>query len=239
MPNERIAFASFMNPRVPAVSRWWERESEVLASPPQLEYTSPLPEVAVLSRPAGKSLPTASAASFGNEGFAGPRSFNEVFTVWRLISGNHRELARGAGMFTSYAVAAAHAQSISGAVSGLSVTLVKHPDTGGYGWYGLPRITACPADPDVATLGARPGPFSGDCTGAAGRGKNPCHRRPARPSAPHWILRCRLCLRLAKRSFSAARQVNGLISARPVPIWLYPRARASSTENSSTFLPAV
>lgn len=124
-----------MNPRVPAVSRWWERESEVLASPPQLEYTSPLPEVAVLSRPAGKSLPTASAASFGNEGFAGPRSFNEVFTVWRLISGNHRELARGAGMFTSYAVAAAHAQSISGAVSGLSVTLVKHPDTGGYGWY--------------------------------------------------------------------------------------------------------
>ena len=140
--NERVAFASFMNQTMPAVARWREREAEVLASAPQPDYLSPVPEAAGHGRSASHSLPSASVGFFGNPAVAKPPYFYESLTVWRLISGNHRELARGVGMFASYARAAAHAESIRDAAPRLTVTLVQHRGTGALGWY--------------ASLGSRP-----------------------------------------------------------------------------------
>ncbi|WP_157372252.1 hypothetical protein [Arthrobacter sp. Soil736] len=124
-----------MNQGMPAVARWREREAEVLASGPQLDYISPLLVVASRVRSAVHSFPSASAVSFGNPGVAKPPNFQEILTVWRLISGNQRELARGVGIFTDYARAAAHAGSIRDAAPRLSITLVKHPGTRSLGWY--------------------------------------------------------------------------------------------------------
>lgn len=75
LPNERIAFASFMNQRMPAIARWREREAEVLGSPRQVDYESPLPELA-RRRPAGiPPCPPASAAYFRGRGPTSPHSF--------------------------------------------------------------------------------------------------------------------------------------------------------------------
>jgi len=131
-----------MNQTMPAVARWREREAEVLASPPQLDYVSPLADAAGRGRPASQSFPVVSAGFFGNPGGAKALNIHESFTVWRLISGNHRELARGVGMFAGYARAAAHAESIRDAAPSLIVTLVQHPGTRALGWY--------------ASLGSRP-----------------------------------------------------------------------------------
>jgi hypothetical protein len=131
-----------MNQRMPAVSRWREREAEVLALGPQLDNVSLLPEVTRSNHSASNSTSHASAAHLGRQGFAKHHSVHEIFTVWRLISGNHRELARGVGMFSGYARAAAHAQSVRDAASSLTVTLVQHPGMGALGWY--------------ASLGSRP-----------------------------------------------------------------------------------
>lgn len=57
VPNERMAFASFMNQKMPAVLQWRGREPEMLSPPRQLEHVSPLTEVACRGQSADCSLP--------------------------------------------------------------------------------------------------------------------------------------------------------------------------------------
>ncbi len=61
--------------------------------------------------------------------------FNQPLVVWRLISGNHRELGRGVGLFPSYAAAAAHAAAIQGHASELIVTFIQSQPARQFGWY--------------------------------------------------------------------------------------------------------
>lgn len=65
--------------------------------------------------------------------------FNQPLVVWRLISGNHRELGRGVGLFPSYAAAAAHATAALGAAKELTLTFVQSQSTLEFGWYASLR----------------------------------------------------------------------------------------------------
>lgn len=65
--------------------------------------------------------------------------FNQPLVVWRLISGNHRELGRGVGLFPSYAAAAANARTTQGAASELTITFVHNTAGREYGWYASLR----------------------------------------------------------------------------------------------------
>lgn len=65
--------------------------------------------------------------------------FNQPLVVWRLISGNHRELGRGVGLFPSRAAAAAHAAAAQGAAEELLVTFVQSQLSRGFGWYATFR----------------------------------------------------------------------------------------------------
>ena len=141
MPNERIAFTSFINQRVPAVDRWREREAEIFDSPLEPDYASPVPGLAHRGRGDTAALP-APLAPMAHQPAARPHPFNQSFTVWRLISANHREIARGAGMYADYAEAAAHAQRVRDAVPFLTVTFIRRAATGEYGWYA--SFGTCP-----------------------------------------------------------------------------------------------
>lgn len=134
VPNERIAFTSFINQRVPAVDRWREREAEIFDAPLEPDYASPVPDLAWRGRADTATLP-APLAAMAHRPAAKPRFFNQSFTVWRLISANHREIARGAGMYADYAEAAAHAQRVRDAAPLLTVTFIRRAATGEYGWY--------------------------------------------------------------------------------------------------------
>lgn len=141
VPNERISFTTFINQSAPAVTRWKERETECLTSLPQPEYVSRLEDLNGRAQPT--PVPSRSGKSTSTQPMLRkPSNFGEVFTVWRLISGNHRELARGAGMFPGYLQAAAHAQRVRDDADLLAVTFMRHRATGELGWYG--------------SLGARP-----------------------------------------------------------------------------------
>ncbi|MFE5836367.1 hypothetical protein [Arthrobacter sp. NPDC056493] len=132
--NERIALTSFKDQAAPAVARWKERETEVLASVPHPGFTLRNPQLLYRHRPAVPLVqPHAPVA---------PRpltrrvpGYREPVTIWRLISGNHRELGRGAGTFASEALAVSHAQSALDHASTLKVSFIRHPDTGTYGWH--------------------------------------------------------------------------------------------------------
>ncbi|HEU4667514.1 MAG TPA: hypothetical protein VFS79_07615 [Arthrobacter sp.] len=79
--------------------------------------------------------------------------FNQPLVVWRLISGNHRELGRGVGAFTSYAAAAANATAAQWSASELAVTFVQRQATKELGWYASlrdrPVLMACAWYPTV------------------------------------------------------------------------------------------
>lgn len=143
MPNERIAFTQFINPRMPAISRWREREEELMASPQDLDFPSPLLGLADRRQAANF---TQAAAPLMLRQTGKPPNFNETFIVWRLISANHRELARGAGVFPDYAQAAARAESVRDAAANLRVTLVRRSRTGELAWHaalgGRPVVLA-------------------------------------------------------------------------------------------------
>lgn len=134
MPNERIAFTSFIAQRVPAVARWQEREAEILDSPVEQDYASPVPDLARRGRTDASTLP-APLIPIASRPAAKPHPFNQAFTVWRLISANNREIARGAGMYADYAEAAAHAQRVRDAAPLLTVTFIRRTGRGEYGWY--------------------------------------------------------------------------------------------------------
>lgn len=65
--------------------------------------------------------------------------FNQPLVVWRLISGNHRELGRGVGLFPSYAAAATNATTAREAAQELAITFVYHRLTREFGWYASLR----------------------------------------------------------------------------------------------------
>ncbi|WP_255768148.1 hypothetical protein [Pseudarthrobacter sulfonivorans] len=65
--------------------------------------------------------------------------FNQPLVVWRLISGNHRELGRGVGLFPSHAAAAAHASAAQGASEELLITFVQSQPARGFAWYATFR----------------------------------------------------------------------------------------------------
>lgn len=65
--------------------------------------------------------------------------FNQPLVVWRLISGNHRELARGVGLFPSYEAAAAHATTVQRAATELAITFVQGRPSREFGWYASLR----------------------------------------------------------------------------------------------------
>lgn len=134
MPNERIVFTEFLNQRIPALSRWREREEELMASPQELDSATALPRLADRGQ-AANSAQAARTASLMLRQTRKPPNFNETFTVWRLISANHRELARGAGTFPDYAQAAARAESVRDAAANLKIALVRRPRTGELAWH--------------------------------------------------------------------------------------------------------
>lgn len=65
--------------------------------------------------------------------------FNQPLVVWRLITGNHRELGRGVGLFPSYAAASANASAAQEWARELSVTFVQSQLTREFGWYASLR----------------------------------------------------------------------------------------------------
>jgi hypothetical protein len=65
--------------------------------------------------------------------------FNRPLVVWRLISGNHRELGRGVGLFASYAAAAANATAAQRAAQELTVTFVQSQAAREFAWYASLR----------------------------------------------------------------------------------------------------
>ncbi|MFF2318284.1 hypothetical protein ACFVTE_18700 [Arthrobacter sp. NPDC058097] len=132
--NERIAFTSFTSRSVPAVVRWKEREAEVLASLPQPAHTPRHANLQDRHHPAGPGLqsqpvPAVQRLTRRLPGVAEP------LTVWRLVSGNHRELGRGAGSFDTHAMAVTHAQFLINEANRLTVSFVRHAGTGKIGWY--------------------------------------------------------------------------------------------------------
>ncbi|MFP3461105.1 hypothetical protein R5O87_09670 [Arthrobacter globiformis] len=132
--NERIAFTSFTNRSVPAVVRWKEREAEVLASLPQPAHTprhAGLRERHFPAAPVLQPQPLRAVQRLTRRLPGVP----EPLTVWRLVSGNHRELGRGAGTFDTQALAVTHAQSLIDEAHRLSVSFVRHAGTGKLGWY--------------------------------------------------------------------------------------------------------
>lgn len=132
--NERIAFTSFTSRSVPAVVRWKERENEVLASLPQPAHAPRHAGLQARHLPAGpvlrpQPLPTAQRLTRKLPGVPEP------LTVWRLVSGNHRELGRGAGTFDTQALAVTNARSLIAEAHRLGISFVRHSATGKYGWY--------------------------------------------------------------------------------------------------------
>ncbi|GAA4050754.1 hypothetical protein GCM10023063_43230 [Arthrobacter methylotrophus] len=150
--NERISFTSFVSRALPAATRWNERELAVLGAAVQDGY---VPTLAPLSK---RQQLTQLVLQYAEVLVQAPRlqsnhqmvrrmdHFNQPLVVWRLISGNHRELGRGVGLFPDYAAAAAHARSVQRAVGELTITFVQSQPAREFGWYaslrGRPVLTA-------------------------------------------------------------------------------------------------
>lgn len=125
----RILFTSFFNQLVPAAERWAQREVEIAELLAHSQLAGALAAGALhghlhadvpVWRPLVRSLPRYDQPSF----------------IWRLVSSNHRELARGVGMFDSYQEAAAHAAQAQGEAA-LRVVPLHRPVDGLYGWVAV------------------------------------------------------------------------------------------------------
>lgn len=137
MVNERIALTSFMNRAVPAVARWKQRETEVLTSIPQPDYRPRNAELLHRHRPAAPLLlsPSSAPVPLTNSMIKELPSFREPLTIWRLVSGNHRELGRGLGTFTSEELAAEDAKPAIEHARRLGISFIRQAGTGAFGWY--------------------------------------------------------------------------------------------------------
>ena len=66
-------------------------------------------------------------------------------SVWQLVSGNNRQLARGVGIHSTFESARAHAQSVIDSRAELTVEHVSEAGRGVYGWFatlaGVPVMT--------------------------------------------------------------------------------------------------
>ncbi|WP_157769006.1 hypothetical protein [Pseudarthrobacter sulfonivorans] len=139
--NERISFTSLVSQALPAATRWKERELAVFSAGVQHGHVSALPSLNVrqrLTNPVEQPtevLAQAVRLPAIHQLVRRMDHFNQPLVVWRLISGNHRELGRGVGLFPSYAVAAANATAAQKAAQDLTITFVQNQQARDYGWY--------------------------------------------------------------------------------------------------------
>lgn len=66
-------------------------------------------------------------------------------SVWQLVSGNNRQLARGVGVHSTFESARGHAQSVIDSREELAIEYVSEAGRGVYGWFatlaGVPVVT--------------------------------------------------------------------------------------------------
>jgi hypothetical protein len=129
MANARILFTSFVNRAIPAAERWRERELEIAGFLPEADTTvrGPAGSQALLIVRSGTAQPARSMVRRMTD-------FRNPSLVWRLVSNNHRELARGIGMFEDFSEARSHAVGVQKSAGELNPVPVRHPSTGAYGW---------------------------------------------------------------------------------------------------------
>ncbi|GER22517.1 hypothetical protein NCCP1664_10140 [Zafaria cholistanensis] len=123
MSGARVLFTSFFNHQVPAARRWAEREVEIvelLARSGLVPALAPAP--GPWGIPGGQPLPRTL-----------PR-YDQASFIWRLVSSNHREHARGMGMFASHSEAAAHAAEAQAVAGALTIVPLCRPGDGFHGW---------------------------------------------------------------------------------------------------------
>ncbi|GAB4100946.1 hypothetical protein [Sinomonas halotolerans] len=128
----RIAFTTFASSSAPAVQRWKEREADLSAAIPQPDHVVRLAALVGRHRPAPvlrRPSPPTNQPLVRRLG-----DFGEC-TGWRIISGNHREIARGVGLFPDYKSAAEQALRIRENAQSLTLSFVRHHATGRLGWY--------------------------------------------------------------------------------------------------------
>jgi hypothetical protein len=143
--NERISFTSFVSQAHPAATRWKERELGIFGGTVQQSHVSTRASLSTrqrLTQLVGRPGDLPAQAPRGPAVHQLVRRmdhFNQPLVVWRLISGNHRELGRGVGLFPSYAAAAAHAAAAQGAAGELLVTFIQSQLSREFGWYATFR----------------------------------------------------------------------------------------------------
>lgn len=138
MSGARVMFTSFFNQQVPAAGRWAEREVEIV----ELLAHSGLAPAVPGARGAGRGPGAPSAGAP-----AGPAArqllvrslprYDQACFIWRLVSSNHREHARGVGIFASHSDAAAHASEVQAGAAALVIVPLRRPSDGLYGWTTL------------------------------------------------------------------------------------------------------
>ncbi|MCX6498976.1 MAG: hypothetical protein NTU93_09260 [Arthrobacter sp.] len=132
--NERISFTSLVSQALPAAIRWKERESAVFGATVQQGHASALPSLNTRHQPAEILLPVSRPPAV-QPLVRRMDHFNQPLVVWRLISGNHRELGRGVGLFPNYQAAAANATLARDGAGELAITFVYRRPTREFGWY--------------------------------------------------------------------------------------------------------
>jgi len=129
MANARILFTSFVNRAIPAAERWRERELEIAGFLPEADTTGMglVGSQSLLVLRSGTGQPARSMVRRMTD-------FRNPSLVWRLVSNNHRELARGIGMFEDFSEALSSAIGVQKSAGELNPVPVRHPATGAYGW---------------------------------------------------------------------------------------------------------
>ncbi|MCG2620358.1 hypothetical protein LVY72_00345 [Arthrobacter sp. I2-34] len=133
----RILFTSFFNQLVPAAERWAQREVEIAELLAHAGAAGALAAtVGTAAAGALRGQLPADAPAWQPLVRSMPR-YDEPSFIWRLVSSNHREQARGIGMFDSYQEAAAHAAQVQAEAAALSIVPLHRPVDGLYGWVAV------------------------------------------------------------------------------------------------------
>lgn len=159
LSNERISFTCLVSQALPAATRWKERELAVFDATVQHGHISALPSLDsrqrvtnIVERPVDTPVQTPRIQAI-QQLVRRMDHFNQPLVVWRLITGNHRELGRGVGLFPSYAAASENASAAQEAAHELVLTFVQSQLTREFGWYaslrGRPLLMASAWYPTV------------------------------------------------------------------------------------------
>ncbi len=136
----RILFTSFFNRLVPAAERWAQREVEIA----ELLAHSGTPGVLAAGVATVGSLAAGTLRGRRPDDTPArqplvrslPR-YDEPSFIWRLVSSNHREQARGIGMFDSYLEAVTHAARVQADAAALTIVPLRRPSDGMHGWVAV------------------------------------------------------------------------------------------------------